>query len=415
MSITRTINYTQNIPVTLGFTNYISETVSRNIEVKFEFTTPNSDAKMGVIYFDDVTGVTQTYDGNTIDENIFGTISITGPVADVNIALNSAMFQNHFYDCENISQNFLSLNRILPNDFRGEMQIQINPDVVHGLGLGDACCISSVGIVPESTRYYVTAIDSTNSPTRIWLIYSGGYLESDKYFSSAYKDPAIGNYLQTGTGTNIAPIIDISYNNPHGFLNVITTITDLDTSTIEETGVLEVYGSFFINEPEFTTLPPTSISAATPNTWTNNLGMGAIAQSEDNYQSIQYLIKYLENDPMYLGVAAYTSLPGYPSSGTVDAQLAFIGAAIDTKAGLDTAVYVTNDTYGMFGTTQVGNRISESYSTDEVRWSFYGTPTECNDALRTSSYFRPPILTKDFSVETRIVNGRTRIYSKRGK
>ena len=190
-------------------------------------------------------------------------------------------------------------------------------------------------------------------------------------------------------------------------------ITNTDIPAFEETGTITFVGSFFIAEPEFTTLPPTTISAATPNTWYGT-DMGRIDQADGNYQSVQYLFKCLENDPMYLGVASYTSLPGYPSGGTEDEKLQFVGDAIYAKIEKDFAAYVTNDAYGLMGRTQVNQRISSTYSNGVVRWNFYGTPEECNTAMQRSTYFRPPNFNKDFAIETRIVNGRTRIYSNRG-
>jgi len=100
-------------------------------------------------------------------------------------------------------------------------------------------------------------------------------------------------------------------------------------------------------------------------------------------------------------------------------KLQFIGDAINTKASLNIAVYVMDKSYGMIGDSQVGIRCSISYlDTDppqSVRWSYYDIPENCNIALGRIFYFRPVDNAKDFKIETRIVNNKARIYSKRGK
>lgn len=416
MAITRTINYTQNVPASLGFSAYINPVPSRNIRVTFDFSSSMTDAKMGTINFPDVTGVTKFYGNYSPDTNIFGTVYIEGAVADVNTALNGAEFLNHFYEAETLDQVFTSQNPALPTDEKGELCIQINPSVVHGLTVGSFCRISSVtGNSGTDGEYQVTAIDSTNSPTRLWLMFRGDWIIDDTYYGSSYKNAAIGAYLQTTGSVNIAPIIDVSYCNPHGAFTAGATITNADTLAVEETGTITFNGSFFIAEPSFTTPPTSTVAVTGLGAWSSAFSLGAIAQADDNYQSVQVLIKCLDNDPMYLGVASYASLPGYPSAGTTDQQLQFIGDAINAKAILDTPAYISDTSYGIFGVVQVDERVSTALSSGVVRWHFFGSPDQCNDALGKITYYRPPTNSKDFTIETRIVNGKTRIYSSRGK
>jgi hypothetical protein len=405
MTITRTINYTQNIPVTMGFSNVV--TSSSAASVYLDFWNAGGDSKMGSIYFDDAasTGVNISYIGVSTD--------LTGTQAALNTCLNSAFFRNHFYEAETVEQDLLSQDRAKPSDCHGELQIQIAPDCAHGLSVGNYCRVAtSTGV--NTNRYLVTKIDSTNSSIRIWLTFRGDYANNDVYYASSYKSVAIGYYLQTLASVNITPIIDVSYNNPHGDFDITMSVFN-SAGTQLDTGTINFVGSFFIVEPTFTTQPSSSISAPTPETtYMFNLG-ASIAQADNNYQSIQLLMKLYANDPAYLGVTAYTSLPGYPSAGTTAAQLQFIGEAINAKAKLSTPVYISDNSLGQFGDVQVNQRISSSPTSGVVRWHFYGLPSECNAAVSKMNYFRPVNIIKDFKIETRIVNGRTRIYSERGK
>lgn len=426
MTISRTINYTQNVPISLGFNNYLTNTSTSSIE--FSFSSP-AKAMMGFISVTPTPGVTvtnQSYSTSTSSPYFIKT-TLTGTMADLNTALNTAMFQNHFYEAETLSQDFVSQNRTLPSDYRGELQIQINPNVVHGLTVGGTCKLSSPGY-PAYT-YTVTKIDSVNSPTRIWLSFTAAYDISTKYYSNAQTHVGIANdaagntiqtgtvskvynsyYLQTSAGVNIAPIVDISYNNPCGnFLGGMMVYSN--TSSMLEGGTFYFVGSPFAAEPTFST-SATAITSYEDTFVQCNLGQ--IAQVDNNHQSVQVLMKYAMNDPQYLNVSAYTSLSGYPTSGTLEQQLQFIGDAIHAKASLDIPRYIPDTYCGVFTMDQVNESTSVSPSSGVVRWHFYGTPDECNLALKNLYYYRPAGFTKDFNVEVRIVNGRTRIYGSRG-
>lgn len=416
MPITRTINYTQNVPENLGFgASYINPVPARNIRINFSQASTLADSKMGMVTLPVVPNVKVITGQYAVESTLGAVVTIEGPVADVNTALAGAEYVNNFYEADVLDQDWLSQNPAVPADHRGELCIQINPTVVHGLSVGSFVCISTATANSTGTgQWLVTAIDASNSPTRMWLAYRGGWGTDDKFFSSSYKNVSIGAYLQTTARVNIAPIVDISYCNPHGTFDSIVEIKNADTSAIEESGTITYVGSFFIAEPTFSVAPPTSIATGTTNSWFP-IDMGRITQAANNYQSVQYLIKCLENDPMYLGVADYTALPGYPSGGTELEKLAFVGAAINAKAILDTPAYISDDSYGIFASTQVDERVSTQYSTGVVRWNFFGNPASCNEALKRSTYFRPPSFSRDIGVETRIVNERTRIYFKRGK
>ena len=431
MALTKTINYTQNVPISCGFNNELTGTATDIRNVYIDLLTPGSDSKMGQFTWTDVDGVSVMSSTQGNDPTIIQNIRIRGELSKVNTLLNSMYFVNHYYEADNLEQDFLSQDRIYPSDRRGEVMIQIPENTVHGLTVGSVCRISNSG------RYVVTDVDDTTSPKRLWMVFRGDYELNDLYYGSPYKNPQItkdtaGNtitssgtvtksytttnaYLQTEASVNICPINDLAYCNPHGDFTIGITVYAADNTTLLDSGTLTFNGSFFIAEPYFTTLP-TNVSAPTPeNTYRVGPSMGAIAQVDNNYQSLQVLFKYCENDPNYLNVTNYTQLSGYPSAGTDEEKLEFIGNAINAKASLDIPTYITGTAVGNLGITQVGDRTSIAPTTGIIRWYFYGTPDECNDALNRIYYFRPAGIIKDFNYEVRIVNGRTRIYSSRGK
>lgn len=428
MALTKTINYTQNVPISLGYTNELVGTATDYRSVTFDFLTPGSDYKMGQLFWTDTAGVTVIQQTSTENNTGIQNYKFEGELSAVNAILNTVGFVNHFYDADNITQDFLSQNRTLPDDHRGELCIQIPPDTVHGLTVGSVCRIKDVG------RYVVTKIDSVNSPIRIWLAYRSDWDLVDLYYSPDYKNTKItsdaagntitttgtvtktyttaGAYLQTDSAVNIAPIIDLAYANPHGDFTIIVTVFDIN-STVLETATLTFVGSFFIAEPTFTVLPATLSAPVAESRY--RINVGDIAQADENYQSVQVLFKYCENDPNYLNVNDYTQLSGYPSAGTDDEKLQFIGDAINAKAKLSIPTYIVGTAVGNLGVTQVGDRVAAAPETGIIRWHFYGTPVECNAAMGRIYYFRATGVTKDFNYEVRIVNGRTRIYSSRGK
>jgi len=408
MAITRTINYTQNTPVSLGFNNILGSTAT---SVLIDFWNFGGDMKMGTFKFDETDGVTISYTSVTTDPTIFSSIRLSGTYTAMNTALNSAIFQPNFYSAETITQDLLSQDRTLPTDYRGEMQIQIAPGATHGLAIGDHCRIKKDNL--PTTRFLVTKIDSVNSATRIWLTLRNDYAVNETWYSSSYKNVGLTSasstcYLQTDASVNITPIIDISFNNPHGDFTIPITVYNSSVTAIDS-GTISFVGSFFVAEPTFTVQPATAITNATTVDSSTYIYMGTqIAQVDNNYQSVQLLIKLYENDPAYTNSSAIS-----PSS--TDAFLQSLGDAINAKAKLNIPNYISDTSLGQFGIVQVGQTASQSPTSGVVRWHFYGTPAECNTALSKIDYFRPVSVIKDFNIETRIVNGRTRIYSSRGK
>lgn len=421
MAFTRTVNYTQNVPVSLGFSNYLNPSPSRTVTCSFVLDFTNvGGLNMGNIVVPTVAGVSVRTGRAAINGSGSGTTIITGEVSAVNTALNGSQYVSNFYDIEDVDQDFLALTRSF-GDQKGEMQIQIPSTTdVSTLTVGTAVTFSTMtGGSGDPYQFTITKIDTVSSATRIWLIYNRDYKLSDEYFSSVYKNvnvtTTVANvcYLKTIAGVNIAPVIDVSYGNPQGTISTLFRVTD--GATVED-NTLIFAGSPQIAEPTFATPPSNTILASATQSWNQLTSLGTIAQADNNYQSIQLLFKALINDPKYLGVTDYTALPGYPSGGTIDQQLLFVGNAINALASISIPVYIKDKSYGAIGDSQVDLRASVSYVNDnqEVRWSYYDTPAGCNTALGRVYYWRPTTLNKDFGLEIRIINGKSRIYSTRG-
>lgn len=421
MAFTTTINYVQNIPQSLGLSNYLNPVPSRTVSVLFAMDAINvGGPNMGTVNVPSVAGVAVENGRYGINGVFSGSVKLTGEVSAVNTALNSAEWVSHAYPVEDIDQDYLAADRDIDNS-HGELQIQIpaGSDIT-GLAVGTQVRFSTAASIDANVeRWTITKIDSTNSPIRLWLVYNRDYTLSDEYHSSCYDlvyiTSSVTNpcWLQTAAfpGVNIAPVIDVSYGNAAGNLSIIMQVIDGAT----ENNTFNLVGSPAIAEPSFTTLPSASASTGVSPSWYTFPNMGAIQQADNNYQAAQLLIKCLENDPMYLGVAAYTSLPGYPTSGTEAQKLQFVGDAIHAKASLSIPKYITDKSYGTFGDTQVDVRASISYQDGVVRWSYYDIPANINKALGRIYYWRPLNMNKDFTTEVRIVNNKARIYATKGK
>ncbi len=430
MTFSRTVNYTQNVPVDIAWASYMAATPPRNVIVAFDFGTTLADSKVGTIVVPETSGVTVISGQLSADDLISGQTRVSGDITAVQTALNGSKFQSLFYDIENTSQDFLTQNRTV-GDHKGEMLIQINPSISHGLSVGSFLFISTtIGPATVTKQFQVTKLDSSSSANRIWSTFRGGYGTYDAYYSSGYSVVNIcadtaGNatqsspatktytpcYLQNSSGVNIAPIIDLAYCNPHGDISISCFVTDGTT----ETNTYNFNGSFFTAEPVFLTDATATVSATSADTWSSALNFGTMSQPDDNFESIQLLIKCLDNDPMYLNVTTYTNLASYPSGGTSSDQLLFIGDKINEKAALDIPRYIEDTSYGLFGKVQIGERVSATPTTGLVRWHYYDIASNCSTALSRISYFRPAANLKDFAVERRIVDGKHRIYSNRGK
>lgn len=420
MPFTRNINYTQNVPVSLGFVvSHFNPSPSRTVTARFVLDQYYPcGGQMGYVSIPDDPALTIQSGRSAVNSSGSASLVITGPVANVNAALAAATWVSRAYDIEDVDQDVMALDRSVGN-YQGEMQIQLPANVdTTALVVGNQLRFSTIPGTGTSYQFTITKVDFTNIPVRVWCIFNRDYNLADLHLANTYKTVKITTsttstcFAQTVGGVNIGPVIDMSFSNAQGYISIL--FREEDGGTVDN--IINLNGSPLMAEPVFTTSPATSTSASSTNTWYNLSSIGQISQADNNFQSIQILVKALENDPNYLDVTDYTSLPGYPSSGTDIQKAQFIGDAIDAKASLCIPKYITDNSYGTFGDGQVNDRASVSTTaTGHVRWSYYDTPAGINANASRVYYYRPAGFIKDFKIEVRIVNGRTRIYSSRGK
>jgi hypothetical protein len=424
MAFNTTINFTQNVPISLGLTNYFAPTPARQVTANFLLDTVNvGGLNFATIDIPEVPGVTIATGRAALNSSASATISLVGDAAAVNTALNGCMFRTISYSVEELQQDVMSIDRALGN-YKGELLIQIPPESdISSLAVGTAVTFSNM-IFPDPatdnlSRYTITKIDSVSSPIRIWMIYNRDYNLADVAAGANYKNVntnksvSAPSFLQKLDRTNIGPVIDMAFGNAQGTLQF--TFRTVDGATEDNTFIM--VGKPQIAEPTFTQLPPASASAPLGNTWYQLPQMGRIAQADNNYVTVQLLIKLLTNDPQYLDVFDYTALPGYPTNGTELQKLQFVGDKIHEKARLSIPKYATSLSYALIGDSQTDRRASVSFPNQqqEVKWSFFGTPAECNVALARIFLWRYIGNTKDFAIETRIIDAKSRIYATRGK
>ena len=428
MAFNTTINFTQNVPVSLGLNNYFAPTPARNVTASFILDSVNQGGlNFATIDIPEVPGASIITGRAAVNSSASGTISITGDVAAVNTCLNGCMFKTISYSVEEINQEILAIDRELGN-YKGEMLVQIPPGSdISTLAIGTPVTFSTISVFTDPAtenlyRFTITKIDTVSSGIRIWMIYNRDYNLSDTVTGSVYNRVNINKavttwpvncFLQTLDEVNIGPVIDLAFGNAQGTLQFGFRSVD-GATTVDNTFIM--VGKPQIAEPTFTQLPPATFPAPLSNTWYQLPRMGIVAQPDNNYISVQLLIKTLDNDPQYLEVFSYDSLPGYPKTGTEIEKLQFVGDLIHAKAALSIPQYYKGLNYGLFGDSQVDQRASVSYPNQEqeVRWSFFGTPAECNTALARIFYWRLTGNTKDFEIETRIITAKSRIYNTRG-
>jgi len=139
MALTRTINYTQNVPVSLAFgTTYLTPTPSRAVQLIIECTP--AAARMGGFLYTETTGVSVIKTGQITANGFLKTI-FEGDVVAINSVMNTIQFKNEFYNCENTQQTLTTANRTVTAP--GEIQIQIPAGTSHGLSVGSTFKIDS--------------------------------------------------------------------------------------------------------------------------------------------------------------------------------------------------------------------------------------------------------------------------------
>lgn len=372
MAFTKTVNYVQNVPVALGYLDEVSGTTG-DVTVTIKF-----NSKAGRLSTEDIGGVSSKIGGTGCALGGGNEWSVLGDIAEVNSLLNNLSWLPAAYDDANIQQNFLSEDREVAT-YRGEVVVETrNRNANAAFALQDKFKLNNSGVI---TTYTVSAIETSNSNYRLYGTLDNGYGTADNY-GPDYKDIEIYTTTLTDeSDTLIDNITDYAIINPHGqyFLEIEVT----DDNGVFSNDITTLNGSFFVKEPYFDVYPPLEVYSNGPDTWTP-VNLGRVDQLDNERISIQVLFKRFDNDPSFDGDIA-TNTPSYVKDGS----------------------------YGCVNNIRIDDRISESYEDGVVRWSFYGTPIQCTQALEQLQIYSPPVA-YEFLIETRIVNGRARIYNDRG-
>lgn len=362
MALTKTVNYTQNVPVDLGYNNEISGTTGR-VTVVIDFETkagslnvPSSGIANSVVISQEC--------GDLMN---FKKWQVSGTEAEVNAVLNNLFWYPAVYEAYNEVQDSNSADRVYA-EHKGEVLLETENN--NALSVGDTFYLS---LNPEpgaglAYPYKAVAMENTKSQYRVY----GMGLQIDIEDLEPYK------YALISDGVARDFINDVSITNPNGRYELKINVSDDNGEYTNATTTL--VGSLFVAEPYFTVDPPTFIDSVSSGWYPLNLGQ--VAQTDDELIEVQVLLKRLPADPLFDGDVT-TNKPSY----------------------------ILDDSYGCFNTVRVGSRRS-AYGTGPVRWSFYGTPAQCNAALnaveiRVNS-------AREFIIETRIINSRSRIYYTRG-
>ena len=375
MALTKTVNYTQTIPQSLGFSSELTGTTGT---VTATLTFNNKMGSLTTSY----TTVSSYLHGCGTQKERANVWTITGTEAEVNSALDGLTWYPRVYDDAAIVQDTASEHRTV-TDHEGEALFQVEDRYsLFSFAVGD---VFGVRTGAEDVEYTCTAVETTLSGHRIYGTVNEDYGRECEATTPPHKLPVPydSELLSLSPALVIDNIVDYAIVNPHGDSEIDVVITD-DTGTFA-TGTVTLDGSFFVPEPYFSVDPATTITD-TMSDCSDPVAMGEITQANNEYVTVQLLFKRHQNDPDFDGDVSKNK----PS-------------------------YITDDSYGMINQAKVDNRVSQSYDTGIVRWEFYGTPDQCTKALANIRVIDPPCsASEDFYIETRIVNGRARIYHERG-
>lgn len=376
MSFNKTVNYVQNTPVSLGYANEVSGTTG-NVTAKITW-----NAKGGRLNAETINGVSANLGGQSCTPGFANTWFAEGTEAEVNDLLNGLIWYPKAYEDANIEQDFLTADREI-SEYQGELLLQCDfSDSANLIAEGQTVLISKGTPYAIYVEYLVTRVDSDLE--RIYVVLKDGYANNEAYNGGSYKNNPVlySSKLCNDSREPYGYIIDAAIINPHGDYNIYVEIRD--DVDLHDSGITKVKGSLFVKEPYFTERPPASYSSNGLNTWTP-IPLGTVAQDDEQFISVQLLIKRAFNDPAFDG----DDLTNKPS-------------------------YVEDSSYACFNEVRVNGRISTAYPDGVVRWVFFGTPADCSIALQQLEIYSPPSNAKSFFIETRIVNGRARIYNDRG-
>ena len=354
MALTKTVNYIQTKPVSLGFSSELSS-LTGTVRVTIDF-----DAKAGRLNTG-VYGASESYLGGTgYGAGNSSKWEIEGTQTDVNAALDSLVWTPRAFEAGNTAQDITTIDRTLGN-FQGErIWLLADSELPHSYTVGD-----SIG------DFRVTKVFADGE--RISVIFKDEYYFVDNNFVN--KD-----YQAVPT----INVIDDAVVHPFGDYTLEITVLE-DGQLVGSVENLTLVGQPFVAEPEFSVAPVATFTGDGLNEWSDLINLGTTTQANNELIYAQLLVKRHQNDTSF-----------------------------DGNVALDQPSYVTDESYAVFSQVKVDRRTSESFPTGPVRWQFYGTPEQVSRALAQVRLYE--IIGNDFFIETRLItnSGRTRIYNSRG-
>ena len=392
MALTKTVNYTQEIPQALGYSAEITGTAGV-VTAKIQYNNKMGRLKTGTY------GSSESFIwGNGTCAGLGNNWEISGTETDVNAALNDLVWYPRTYDDAAITQDNLAVDRLV-TDHKGEVLIEVEDRASNfSFVVGDDYAIYNGSAYIELV---CTKVETTLSGKRIYGVYANEYDLVPGYdgITASMYDSKLTSLTPT---VEIDNIVDYAIVNPHGDSDLVIEI--LDGVSAHDAGTTTLVGALLVPEPYFVTPPPTTIAGVGGDAWTVGVSFGEIAQDNNEMVVVQLLLKRDQNDPDFSGVSYPNDHPDYPGT---DPDT--VGDVTKNKPS-----YITDESYGVFSVARVNDRQARCVSeAGEVRWEFYGTPAQCNNALKYLQFYQKAPY-RDFYIETRLITGRSRIYNHRG-
>ena len=369
MALTGTVNYTQTIPQSLGYGASEVTGSAGTVTAKITY-----NAKMGRLNTG-VYGASESFmHGAATCDELGGEWEISGTETDVNLALAALKWIPRTYDDAAIVQDTKAMDRAYA-DHKGEALFEVEDRlVIFNFSIGE---VFAVYTGADYIDYVCTKIESTKSGKRIYGVYTKDYTLNTDYTTVSLYDSVLVKY---GPTLEIDNVVDYAIINPHGNSDLDIVINDNGGDAFYTT---TLNGSLLAAEPYFSVAPPTVVVGNGLGLWSDAVSFGTVEIIGDEYVTVQLLLKRDQNDP------------------------AFDGDVVKNRPS-----YITDDTYGLFSVTRIGNTQAACFDPgSEVRWEFYGTAAQCTLALK---YLQFNSLGADVYIETRLIVAESRIYNHRG-
>lgn len=374
MALTKTVTYTQTQPQSLGFNNEISGT-SGTVTVNIQYLPAMGRPKLGTYgaSTSEIKGLASYVDNKS-------RWTITGTQSDVNTALNDLDWLPRVYADGLIKQD----PRQEPQyqEYDGEFILYIKDDDDLIATLSD----QRIQIILKDQGdtellddfFYFTETLKENGIYKLTGFFEGRHLHDGDKIKDFVK-----NLSTVKIGATELPIFDFIIRNPASQTDL--EINVLDDGSLHDSGILTLVGELAIAEPaiDFVNIP----NFEDLTRYMDSFNFATVSHPNDEVIGVQLLAKRYPSDP------------------------SFSGSVTTNKAD-----YIEDNSYIMFDNVSVGRLTSKTYESDKIRWEFYGTPNECNQALGelcaiSFGYHTDP---RDFILEMRILSSNSKITDSKG-